>query len=85
MQSLVALDGTSDPVRIVPFNPLANPAAMAKKRDDILAQLSQERRKTTPNAWLVKAYETWLRVHSRYATALGGGLTPRSTVSMIAE
>jgi hypothetical protein len=50
-----------DAVRVVPFDPFADPARMAIKRNTILAQLSAERSKPRPNALLIKAYEIWLR------------------------
>jgi hypothetical protein len=56
---------TMGPVRVVRFSPLTNPAAIAKKRDELLAQLSQECRKPSPDRCLIKAYETWLRVYNR--------------------
>jgi hypothetical protein len=65
MPALPAFDGTSAFVRVVPFNPLADPAAMARKRNAMLAQLAQERVKPRPDEWLVKAYETWLRAYNR--------------------
>jgi hypothetical protein len=59
------LTSTSDRLRVVPFNPLADPAALARKRTALLAQLADERAKPHPDAWLVKAYETWLRTYQR--------------------
>jgi hypothetical protein len=55
-------------VRIVPFNPFADHAGVAIKRNAILAQLSEERSKSYPNTLLVKAYEIWLRVYDRNTT-----------------
>jgi hypothetical protein len=51
--------------RVVPFNPFADRAGMAVKKNAILAQLSEERAKARPNALLVEAYELWLRVYRR--------------------
>jgi hypothetical protein len=69
MPALPAFDrtsaSTSSFVRVVPFNPLADPAALARKRNAMLAQLAEERAKPRPDAWLVKAYETWLRTYKR--------------------
>ena len=65
MQAYPSFDGTSACVRIVPFNPFANPAAMARKKHVIQTQLAQERGKRPPDALLIKAYETWLRVYQR--------------------
>ena len=65
MQAYPSFDGTSACVRIVPFNPFANPAAMTRKKYVIQAQLSRERGKHAPDALLIKAYEIWLRVYQR--------------------
>ena len=65
MQAYPSFDGTSACVRIVPFKPFANPTAMTRKKNVIQAQLAQERGKHPPNALLIKAYETWLRVYQR--------------------
>jgi hypothetical protein len=65
MPALPAFDRTSASVRVVPFNPLADPAALARKRIALRAQLAQERVKPQPDAWLIKAYETWLRTYQR--------------------
>jgi hypothetical protein len=65
MQAFPVLHGTSASVRVVPFNPFANPAAMTRKKYVIQAQLSRERGKHTPDALLIKAYEIWLRVYQR--------------------
>jgi hypothetical protein len=65
MQAYPSFDGTSACVRIVPFNPFANPAAMMRKKYVIQAQLAQERGKRPPDALLIKAYEIWLRVYQR--------------------
>jgi len=54
-----------DSVRIIPFDPFADLAGMAKKRTAMLAQLSEERSKPMPNELLVEAYEIWLRVYNR--------------------
>jgi len=65
MQAYPSFDGTSACVRIVPFNPFADPSAMTRKRYVIQAQLSRERGKRAPDALLIKAYEIWLRVYQR--------------------
>ena len=65
MQAYPSFDGTSACVRVVPFNPFANPTAMTRKKNVIQAQLAQERGKHAPDALLVKAYEIWLRVYQR--------------------
>ena len=52
-------------MRIVPFNPFANPAVMTRKKYVIQAHLSRERGKNPPNTLLIKAYEIWLRVYQR--------------------
>jgi len=65
MQAYPSFDGTSACVRIVPFNPFANPAVMTRKKYVIQAQLSQERGKNPPNTLLIKAYEIWLRAYQR--------------------
>ncbi len=67
MQASSVFDGRSACVRIVrlPFHPFANPAAMARKKNAIQAQLTQERMKPVPDTWLIKAYEIWLRVYQR--------------------
>ena len=65
MQAYPSFDGTSACVRIVRFKPFANPAAMARKKYVIQAQLAQERGKHPPDALLIQAYEIWLRVYQR--------------------
>jgi hypothetical protein len=65
MQAYPSFDGTSACVRIVPFNPFVNPAAMTRKKYMIQAQLSRERGKHAPDPLLIKAYEIWLRVYRR--------------------
>ena len=65
MQAYRSLDGTSACVRVVPFKPFANPAAMTRKKYVIQTQLAQERSKHPPDALLIKAYENWLRVYQR--------------------
>jgi hypothetical protein len=69
MPALPAFDrtlaSTSDRLRVVPFNPLADPAALARKRNALRAQLAEERAKPHPDPWLIKAYETWLRTYQR--------------------
>lgn len=55
--------------RVVPFNPFADRAGMAAKRNAILAQLSEERAKPKPNALLLNAYEIWLRIYARNMAA----------------
>ena len=65
MQAFPSFDGTSACVRVVCFKPFANPAAMARKKYVIQAQLAQERGKHAPDALLIKAYEIWLRVYQR--------------------
>ena len=65
MQASSVFDGRSACVRIVRFNPFANPAAMARKKYVIQAQLAQERGKHPPDALLIQAYEIWLRVYQR--------------------
>jgi hypothetical protein len=69
MQAYRSLDGTSACVRVVPFNPFANPAVMARKKHVIQTQLAQERGKRPPDALLIEAYETWLRVYQRHMSA----------------
>jgi hypothetical protein len=55
MQAYPSFDGKSACVRIVPFKPFANPAAMARKKNVIRAQLVQERMKPVPDALLIKS------------------------------
>jgi len=69
MQAYPSFDGTSACVRVVPFNPFANATAMTRKRNVIQAQLAQERGKRPPDALLIEAYETWLRVYQRHMSA----------------
>jgi hypothetical protein len=69
MQAYPSFDGTSACVRIVRFDPFANPAAMARKRYVIETLLAQERGKRPPDALLIKAYEIWLRVYQRNMSA----------------
>jgi len=53
----------------------ANPAATARKKHVIQAQLSRERGKHAPDALLIKAYEIWLRVYQR-------NISDRATATM---
>jgi predicted DNA-binding WGR domain protein len=60
-------------VRVVPFNPLVDPAAMVRKRNTLLAQLAEERAKSRRGSLMIKLtrIDRANNMHRFYALQLG--------------